>query len=113
MRAFSPSADGYRRFGGQQATGSRMSLVHDQRANAADSSNESIAGGPGHRQGRGPSRSEVSRPRPYSGEQVVDEAHFLLRGNPIRDYVPVLVQRTAKNRLRGMTAGDPAPLPGV
>ena len=46
-------------------------------------------------------------------EQVVDEAHFLLRGNPIRDYVPVLVQRTAKNRLRGMTAGDPAPIPGV
>ena len=46
-------------------------------------------------------------------EQVVGEAHYLLRGNPIRDYVPVLVQRTAKNRLRRMMAGDPAPLPGV
>ena len=46
-------------------------------------------------------------------EQVVDEAHYLLKGNPIRDYVPVLVQRTAKNRLRHMMAGDPAPLPGI
>ena len=46
-------------------------------------------------------------------EQVVDEAHLLLSGNPIRDYVPVLVQRTAKNRLRRIMAGDPAPLPSV
>ena len=46
-------------------------------------------------------------------EQVVDEAHYLLKGNPIRDYVPVLVQRTAKNRLRRMIAGNPAPLPGI
>ena len=46
-------------------------------------------------------------------EQVVDEAHSLLRGNPIRDYVPVLVQRTAKNRLSRMMTGDPAPLSGV
>ena len=46
-------------------------------------------------------------------EQVVDEAHILLRGNPIRDYVPVLVQRTAKNRLRHMMAGDSAALPRV
>ena len=46
-------------------------------------------------------------------QQVVGEAHYLLRGNPIRDYVPVLVQRTAKNRLRRMMAGDPEPLPGV
>jgi len=43
-------------------------------------------------------------------EQSVDEAHFLLRGNLIRDCVPVLVQRTAKNRLEAMTAGDSTPL---
>ncbi len=46
-------------------------------------------------------------------EQVVNEAHRLLRGNPIRDYVPVLVQRTAKDRLRRIMAGEPAPLPAV
>ena len=45
-------------------------------------------------------------------EPAVDGAHFLLRGNPIRDYVPVPVQRTAKNRLKAMTAGVPAPLSG-
>jgi len=41
-------------------------------------------------------------------EQVVEETHRLLEGNPIRDYVPVLVERTAKDRLRRMMAGDPA-----
>lgn len=43
-------------------------------------------------------------------EQAVDGSHFLLRGNPIRHYVPV--HRTAKNRLKAMSAGVPAPLSG-
>ena len=46
-------------------------------------------------------------------ERVVDEAHRLLLGNPIRDYVPVLVQRTAKDRLRRMMASETAALPAV
>ena len=46
-------------------------------------------------------------------EQVVDEAHRLLSGNPIRDYVPVLVQRTAKDHLRRMMASETAALPAV
>ena len=41
-------------------------------------------------------------------EQVVAETLGLLDGNPIRDYVPVLVERTAKNRLRHIEAGDPS-----
>ena len=41
-------------------------------------------------------------------EQVVAETRRLLDGNPIRDYVPVLVERTAKDRLRRIHAGDPA-----
>jgi hypothetical protein len=39
-------------------------------------------------------------------EQVVEETHRLLDGNPIRDYVPVLVERTAKARLRQIQVGD-------
>ena len=41
-------------------------------------------------------------------EQVVAETHRLLDGNPIRDYVPVLVERTAKARLRHIQAGNPS-----
>jgi hypothetical protein len=41
-------------------------------------------------------------------EQVVAETHRLLDGNPIRDYVPVLVERTAKDRLRHIQASDPS-----
>ncbi len=40
-------------------------------------------------------------------ETVVEESRSLLDGNPIRDYVPVLVERTAKDRLRRMVAGGP------
>ena len=46
-------------------------------------------------------------------EQVVDGAHRLLSGNPIRDYVPVLVQRTAKDRLRRIMTDEPAAIPAV
>ena len=41
-------------------------------------------------------------------EQVVAAAHSQLDGHPIRDYVPVLVERTAKERLRRIQAGDPS-----
>ncbi|MBC7403210.1 MAG: hypothetical protein H7279_08585 [Microbacteriaceae bacterium] len=41
-------------------------------------------------------------------DQVVAETRRLLDGNPIRDYVPVLVERTAKARLRQIQAGDPS-----
>lgn len=41
-------------------------------------------------------------------DQVVVETRRLLDGNPIRDYVPVLVERTAKARLRQIQAGDPS-----
>lgn len=41
-------------------------------------------------------------------DQVVAEARRLLDGNPIRDYVPVLVERSAKARLRQIQAGDPS-----
>jgi hypothetical protein len=41
-------------------------------------------------------------------EQVVAETRSLLDGNPIRDYVPVLVERTARDRLRRIEAGDPS-----
>ncbi len=40
-------------------------------------------------------------------EQVVTESHSLLNGNPVRDYVPVLVERAAKDRLRRIVVGDP------
>ncbi|MFC9559051.1 three-helix bundle dimerization domain-containing protein [Agromyces sp. NPDC056965] len=56
---------------------------------------------------------------------VVEAAHLELEGNPVRDFVPVLVERTAKQRLKqeatavpvladapssgsGSTAGDDA-----
>lgn len=32
-------------------------------------------------------------------EMVVAEEHSLLNGGPIRDYIPVLVERAAKRRL--------------
>ena len=32
--------------------------------------------------------------------EVVDEEHEALEGNPIRDYVPVLVEHESKERLR-------------
>ncbi|MBG6107102.1 three-helix bundle dimerization domain-containing protein [Frigoribacterium sp. CG_9.8] len=41
-------------------------------------------------------------------EQAVAATHSQLDGNPIRDYVPVLVERTAKERLRRIQAGDPS-----
>lgn len=41
-------------------------------------------------------------PRPEVA-RVVAEAHQELEGNPIRDYVPVLVEREARKRLRETT----------
>ncbi|MFM9918639.1 three-helix bundle dimerization domain-containing protein [Lacisediminihabitans sp. H27-G8] len=41
-------------------------------------------------------------------EQVVADTRSLLDGNPIRDYVPVLVERTARDQLRRIAAGDPS-----
>jgi hypothetical protein len=41
-------------------------------------------------------------------EQVVADTRSLLDGNPIRDYVPVLVERTARDQLRRIEAGDPS-----
>ncbi|QNE47316.1 hypothetical protein F1C58_10690 [Glaciihabitans sp. INWT7] len=41
-------------------------------------------------------------------EQVVANTRAMLDGNPIRDYVPVLVERSARDQLRRIEAGDPA-----
>ena len=38
-------------------------------------------------------------------EQVVHAAHQALSGNPIRDFVPVLVEHDAKEQLRQVIAG--------
>ena len=40
---------------------------------------------------------DLSRDRIAS---VVETAHLELEGNPVRDFVPVLVERTAKQRLK-------------
>jgi hypothetical protein len=37
--------------------------------------------------------------------QTVLEQQEALSGNPVRDYVPVLIERAAKNRLRSSPAG--------
>lgn len=38
--------------------------------------------------------------------QVVRECHDNLRGNPIRKYVPVLVEHSARDRLRQLVANQ-------
>ena len=48
---------------------------------------------------------------------VVETAHLELEGNPVRDFVPVLVERTAKQRLKQEATAspvltDPAPAEG-
>jgi hypothetical protein len=48
-----------------------------------------------------------------SVESIVDRTHRELEGNPIRDYIPVLVDRTAKDRLRRIAAGHPTDLASV
>lgn len=42
--------------------------------------------------------------------EVVDEEHHELDGNPIRDFVPVLVEHDARDRLRAEGI-EPTPLP--
>ncbi len=37
-------------------------------------------------------------------EQAVHEQQEALAGNPVRDYVPVLIEHAAKNRLRSSAA---------
>lgn len=39
--------------------------------------------------------------------RVVAEQHHALDGNPIRDYVPRLVEHAARDRLRGREAAAP------
>lgn len=38
---------------------------------------------------------------------VVETAHLELEGNPVRDFVPVLVERTAKQRLKQEATASP------
>jgi ribosomal protein L12E/L44/L45/RPP1/RPP2 len=40
---------------------------------------------------------------------VVETAHLELEGNPVRDFVPVLVERTAKQRLKQEATAAPVP----
>jgi hypothetical protein len=40
-------------------------------------------------------------------EQAVHTAHLALSGNPIRDFIPVLVEHDAKDQLRQLVAGRP------
>ena len=49
---------------------------------------------------------DLSRDRIAS---VVETAHLELEGNPVRDFVPVLVERTAKQRLKQEARAVPAP----
>jgi hypothetical protein len=42
--------------------------------------------------------------------ELVNDAHLALEGNPIRDFVPVLVEHAARERLRAEGA-TPTPLP--
>ncbi|RXZ47726.1 hypothetical protein ESP57_14425 [Agromyces fucosus] len=49
---------------------------------------------------------DVSRDRIAS---VVETAHLELEGNPVRDFVPVLVERTAKQRLKQEATLAPVP----
>lgn len=49
---------------------------------------------------------DLSRDRIAS---VVETAHLELEGNPVRDFVPVLVERTAKQRLKQEAALAPIP----
>ncbi|WP_394771299.1 three-helix bundle dimerization domain-containing protein [Lacisediminihabitans sp.] len=43
-------------------------------------------------------------------ERAVREAHQALDGNPIREYIPVLVEHDARQELRQITTGRPAEL---
>ncbi|WP_123955561.1 three-helix bundle dimerization domain-containing protein [Frondihabitans sp. 762G35] len=40
-------------------------------------------------------------------QDVVNQEHQMFAGNPIRDFVPVLVERQAKNRLKKEFANTP------
>jgi hypothetical protein len=44
---------------------------------------------------------------------IVAEEHLELEGNPIRDFVPVLVEHEARVRLRGEGATPTRPLSGL
>lgn len=46
-------------------------------------------------------------------ERIVAEVQATLDDSRVRDYIPVLVERTAKDRLRRITAGDLAELASV
>ena len=48
---------------------------------------------------------------PTTVESVVGEVHASLSG-PVRDYVPLLVERASRDRLRAM-ASRPSPHPGA
>lgn len=51
---------------------------------------------------------------PHLGDSVVQEAVRLAHASmdgPIRDYVPVLVEHMARDRLAQMTAGSSSPAP--
>ncbi|MEF3403239.1 three-helix bundle dimerization domain-containing protein [Agromyces sp. CCNWLW203] len=44
---------------------------------------------------------------------VVEAAHLELEGNPVRDFVPVLVERTAKQRLKQEATASPVMVESV
>ena len=52
---------------------------------------------------------DVSRDRVAA---IVGEEHLELEGNPIRDFIPVLVEREARERLR-VEGATPTPIPAA
>jgi hypothetical protein len=49
-------------------------------------------------------QDKFSHVRPAEVARTVDEAYHEFDGHPIRDFVPVLVERAAADRLRGIPA---------
>jgi hypothetical protein len=49
-------------------------------------------------------QDRFSHVRPAEVARTVDEAYHEFDGNPIRDFVPVLVERVAAERLRSIPA---------
>ena len=49
-------------------------------------------------------QDKISHVRPAEVARTVDEAYHEFDGHPIRDFVPVLVERAAADRLRSVPA---------
>lgn len=47
-------------------------------------------------------RQKFSEVAPQEVENIVHEEHWALSGRPVRDFVPVLVEHEAKQRLRAL-----------